>query len=210
MRLPVTIVSALLLLMTEMSEANSFVLTIRSGGETGVDRAALDAVLNYNATKNLPNLDNNAKKSSSSLSVQVTGWCPKGRLADEGEIPSKYPLNETPNKEFSQKIEWNVRDADATLVLSSSTTLQPDTGTNLTLKATEKMNKPCLPIFLDGDTETKAGDVLRWMNGNNVKDLNVAGPCESYCPGIHANARHFVTSLLEMFERNNEAGLLLS
>ncbi|CAI2182078.1 10701_t:CDS:1 [Funneliformis geosporum] len=198
--------------MTETSKTNSFVLTIRSDGETGVDRAALEAVLDYNenATKNIPNIDNNAKKSSSSL-FKVTGWCEKGRLADGEEIPSKYPLIETPTKGKFQKNEWNVRDSDGTLYLYSSGASKPDTGMEVTIEKVKEMNKPFQRIYLDKDIMTNASKLLGWMNDEKIKVLNVSGPSGSKGSEIYAKAYNFVTSFLKMYEKNlenNEAGLL--
>ena len=71
---------------------------IVSGGQTGVDRAALDWAL----ARGFP----------------CGGWCPAGRLAEDGPIPAEYPLTETPAAESSQRTEWNVRDSDATLIVA--------------------------------------------------------------------------------------------
>src|SRR6266498_4773221 len=158
-------------------------LTIRSGGQTGADRAALDAALHYNATANLPNLD-------------ITGWCPKGRLAEDGQIPSQYPLIETPTSLYSERTEWNIRDADATLVLLLSATVPPDHGTSFTIEKANELQKPSKIIFLDDDIMTNASQVLNWMNDNKVKTLNVAGPRESNCSGIYAEAYDFLNALL--------------
>ena len=72
---------------------------IVSGGQTGVDRAALDV--------------------ARELSLACGGWCPRGRRAEDGAIPARYPLVETPRAAYPQRTEWNVRDSDATLVLAS-------------------------------------------------------------------------------------------
>src|SRR4051794_33669346 len=72
-------------------------LVIISGGQTGVDRAALDAAMQ--------------------LRIACGGWCPLGRLAEDGRIPERYPLVETPSDDVAQRTEWNVRDCGAVLVL---------------------------------------------------------------------------------------------
>jgi len=67
---------------------------IVSGGQAGVDRAALDAAM--------------------ALGIDIGGWCPRGRRAIDGEIPAKYPLKETRGKSYQTRTMWNVRDSDAT------------------------------------------------------------------------------------------------
>src|SRR6266571_9073801 len=82
--------------------SNSFaamvVSKIVSGGQTGVDRAALDVALE--------------------LGIPCGGWCPRGRRAEDGIIPERYPLIETPTTAYPQRTERNVRDSDGTLVLT--------------------------------------------------------------------------------------------
>src|SRR3954447_23558628 len=96
-----------------------------SGGQTGVDRAALDVAL--------------------ALGIPCGGWCPKGRKAEDGPIPERYPLTETPSGSYSQRTRWNVRDADATLILTWG---QPTSGTLLTVNACRGTDKPHLVLDL--------------------------------------------------------------
>ncbi|CAG8544957.1 1294_t:CDS:1 [Acaulospora colombiana] len=159
-----------------MSEEKDTTFTIRSGGQTGVDRAALDAALRYRDH------------------VRVTGWCPRGRLAEDGEIPLEYPLVETTTDSYQERTELNIRDSDATLVLLLPLT-PPDQGTEYTLEKAKLLGKPFLRIFLD-DTTTKVNDVLEWTNRNKVKDLNVAGPRESSSPKIQNQAYKFMKAFL--------------
>ena len=73
-------------------------MSIISGGQTGADRAALDAALDWG--------------------IAVAGWCPKGRLAEDGLIDDHYPLKETPQRRYAQRTEWNVRDSNGTLIVA--------------------------------------------------------------------------------------------
>ena len=98
---------------------------IISGGQTGVDRAALDVAL--------------------AMGIDCGGWCPKGRRAEDGSIPSRYPLAETASPAYSQRTKRNVRDSDATLILARG---QPRGGTLLTKRTAVELGKPCLSIDL--------------------------------------------------------------
>lgn len=81
-------------------------ISIWSGGQTGADRTALDwAIANE---------------------VPHAGWCPKGRLAEDGPIPPCYQLKETPRKDYLQRTEWNVRDNDATMIFTVGRELAGD------------------------------------------------------------------------------------
>jgi hypothetical protein len=145
---------------------------IVSGGQTGVDRAALDVALK--------------------LGLPCGGWCPRGRRADDGRIDLRYPLTETPWDGYPQRTEWNVRDSDGTLVLTRDT---PDRGTVLTVELARRYGRPHLVIDLA--TPPDAEQVWAWAGENQVGVLNVAGPRESSCPGIHDEAAAFLRRVLK-------------
>src|SRR5260370_14589390 len=92
---------------------------IISGGQTGVDRAALDVALE--------------------LGLECGGWCPKGRRAEDGRIPKRYPLQETASHQYPPRTSMNVRLGEATLIV---TRCKPDRGTGLTLSLAEKYVNP--------------------------------------------------------------------
>src|SRR5436309_586670 len=98
---------------------------ILSGGQTGVDRAALDVAL--------------------ALGLPCDGWCPRGRKAEDGPLPDRYPLRETPTDAYAERTAWNVRDADGTLVLLRG---RPSGGTALTIELADRYGKPCLVLDL--------------------------------------------------------------
>jgi predicted Rossmann fold nucleotide-binding protein DprA/Smf involved in DNA uptake len=144
---------------------------IVSGGQTGVDRAALDVALQ--------------------LGLACGGWCPRGRRAEDGPIPGEYPLQETPTADYPERTEWNVRDSDGTLILARGA-LQG--GTALTRGWARRLGKPFLVVDLD--QPTCAADVRHWAECNRVGVLNVAGPRESESPGIYEQAVRFLRGLL--------------
>lgn len=144
---------------------------IASGGQTGVDRAALDVAL----ARGLP----------------CRGWCPRGRRAEDGPLPARYPLVETPGADYPQRTEWNVRDADATLVLYAA---KVDRGTALTCRLARRWRRPLLRLDLLDDPEPAR--LLPWLREQGVTVLNVAGPRESRSPGIYARARAFLERAL--------------
>jgi hypothetical protein len=142
-----------------------------SGGQTGVDRAALDVALD--------------------LHVPCGGWCPKGRRAEDGSLDARYPLMETPWWGYPQRTEWNVRDSDGTLVLTCGL---PDRGTRLTIELAARLRKPCL--VLDLTEQPSLAAVREWADLHHVKVLNVAGPRESESPGVATQAAHFLRRIL--------------
>jgi hypothetical protein len=125
------------------------------------------------------------------VGVAVGGWCPRGRRAEDGPIPNRYPLRETPTPVYAQRTAWNVRDADATLVLTRGA---PTGGTATTIDVARELGKTLRIVDLAESDEV--GSVVAWLRANDVKVLNVAGPRESTVPGIYAEAQRFVMSLL--------------
>ena len=144
---------------------------IVSGGQSGVDRGALDAAI--------------------TLGITHGGWCPRGRLAEDGPIPEQYRLTETDSPEYAVRTERNVVDSDATLILYRD---QLRGGTELTRQLARKHGKPCLPVDLNDPPDVR--EVSDWLNAHEPEVLNVAGPRESQSPGIGAQASAFVCRLL--------------
>ena len=154
---------------------------IISGGQTGVDRSALDVALE--------------------LGLEIGGWCPPGREALDGTIPLHYPLKEThnefsheaPNVPRSQRTERNVRDSDGTLVILPASQA-PDPGTQTTIMMADKMNKPYYVV--DPTDAENTEQVCLWMREMQISTLNVAGPSEKTLPGIELLAGQWLRALL--------------
>jgi hypothetical protein len=144
---------------------------IISGGQTGVDRAALDVALEFG--------------------IPCGGWCPRGRRAEDGPIDPKYPLKETKSEEYQFRTEANVIGADGTLILTLG---PPSGGTGFTVQMAIKHKKPLL-IF-DFKKKFEPNTILDWGRTHNIKILNVAGPRESKFPGIYEKAKKLLESIL--------------
>ena len=150
---------------------------IVSGGQTGADRAGLDAAV--------------------ALRLALGGWCPKGRRAEDGPIDAKYPLVETPRSAYTQRTEWNVRDSDATLVLVWER-LIPGGGTELTVKLAKKHNKPVLVVDVSEKRSQNTQQCLEdFVSNNSVKVLNIAGPRESTTVPVYEPCLEYLTSHLQ-------------
>jgi hypothetical protein len=138
--------------------------TVFSGGQTGVDRAALD----WARHRNIPH----------------GGWCPKGRLAADGPLPDRYQLRETDSEGYRQRTKLNVQDSDATLIFNLGIL---EGGTLQTVKFTQAMNRPVLVIQLDsGNHQDAASAMVVWLKSHAISTLNIAGPSEARRPGIYA------------------------
>ena len=156
-------------------------MKIISGGQTGVDRAALEAAI--------------------ALGIPHGGWCPRGRTAEDGPIPSRYELQETDSPDYAVRTERNVLDADATLIVYRG---RLSGGTELTAQLAERHGRACMVVDLHDPTEPEA--VRRWLDANRVEVLNVAGPRESQSPGIAVLAGEFLTRVVEDIGDQPDAG----
>lgn len=145
---------------------------IVSGGQTGVDRAALDAALD--------------------AGVAIGGWCPKGRRAEDGQVPPPYPLQETQSADYEERTRLNVRDSDGTLLLHAG---ELRGGTRWTAAVAGELGKPLLLVDLDVAPDPRGA--RDWLAAHHVRVLNVAGPRESERPGIGVLAQRFLQALLE-------------
>lgn len=147
---------------------------IISGGQTGVDRAALDFAIN----RGIPH----------------GGWCPRGRLAEDGVIPEKYQLSEMASAEYSERTKQNITDADATLILVNALPLTVTDGTVLTIEEVIKQAKPHLVVSLN-DLPEALSKVEEWIASNHFSILNIAGPRESQSPGIYSATIAFLNQI---------------
>ena len=143
-----------------------------SGGQSGVDRAALDIAIR----NELPH----------------GGWCPSGRRAEDGRIGKHYHLTEAATSEYAERTRLNVRDSDGSLILTRG---RPCGGTALTLEYAAACHKPCHVIDIDASTDVPA--FLDWLTRNNIRVLNIAGPRESKQPGIYAAACKVLQELID-------------
>lgn len=153
-------------------------LMIISGGQTGVDRGALDAAI----AKNMP----------------CGGWCPEGRLAEDGIIDNKYLLTELPNSGYRARTRKNVEDSDATVIIYFSY-IALRGGTELTLATCIKKHRPYL--LIDGeelDTTRTAERLVQFVQDYNIKRLNFAGPRGSGVPKAQSYTQSAVEKMLHL------------
>ena len=136
---------------------------IISGGQTGAARAALDFDITH--------------------AVPLGGWCPKGRRAEDGAIPERYALQETPSREYNQRTERNVRDWDATAIFTMRATL---TGVSkLSAEFATKHGKPWLHLARAAGSDPERR-LREFLDPHAVKVLNAAGSRASKEPEVAA------------------------
>jgi len=139
------------------------VLKIISGGQTGVDRAALDFAIANNITHG--------------------GKCPNGRRAEDGVLDEKYQLTETAESESIHRTRANVQESDGTVVFTHGPLRG---GSRITANHASKRHKPCLHLDLKAFTPEKAAHHLHaWVAKNRIRILNIAGPRASHAPKIY-------------------------
>ena len=150
-------------------------MRIVSGGQTGADRAALDAAME--------------------MGIECGGWVPLGRLAEDGTIPDRYPnLREAGSSDPAVRTECNVRDADATVVFSHG---PPVGGTALTERLARGFGRPFLCLDLDRLTESRAAAELRqWLSEQRPGILNIAGARQSEDPRIYDAVKRVLRAAL--------------
>ncbi|MDZ7698158.1 MAG: putative molybdenum carrier protein [Deltaproteobacteria bacterium] len=136
---------------------------IISGGQTGADRAALDAAIRFK--------------------IPHGGWVPKGRRAEDGWISERYQLKEMPTGHYWRRTEQNVLDSEGTLIFS----LGPlKGGSELTLKLTKKHRRPSLHLNLEEiSVSDSAQHAVAFIQQHHIHILNIAGPRASESPGIY-------------------------
>lgn len=144
---------------------------IVSGGQTGVDRAALDIAI--------------------ALHISHGGWCPRNRLSEDGRIPETYRLTETGSGEYPDRTRRNILDSHGTLILYQS---QLHGGTKLTWQLAKKLGMPYQ--LTDLHRAWRTPPIRRWITDHKITVLNVAGPRESSHPGIGEQAARFLKGLL--------------
>jgi Circularly permutated YpsA SLOG family len=159
-------------------------MKLLSGGQSGVDRAVLDVAIERG--------------------IDYGGWCPKGGWAEDLPEPpgllAKYPqLKETPLADPVQRTEWNVRDADACMILIEAGGVEVSKGTALARELAHRHRKPLLVVDLAApETVDSATLWLRFQQRRVGAKLALAigGPRQSEAPGIYARAKTFIDALL--------------
>ena len=148
---------------------------IVSGGQTGVDRGALDAAL--------------------ASGSPCGGWCPEGRLAEDGAISDIYPLQELPNGHYRHRTRKNVEDSDGTVIIYFGAL---EGGTELTLQCCIQLQKPYKLIDAAEFTESRAAQIItEFISTHHIERLNVAGPRASEEPLAYPYAKETIRLLLQ-------------
>lgn len=168
------------LISDKLNQGIMLLKKIISGGQTGVDRGALDAAL--------------------AVSFPCGGWCPAGRKAEDGPIPAKYPVEELFGAGYEQRTRRNVLDSDGTLILY----FEELSGRTLkTFRYCEHLRKPVLKVNVAETTVDQAAtQVADFVRREQIGCLNVAGPRESRAPEVSQIANEIIS--LVLYDRVSE------
>jgi hypothetical protein len=160
----------------EKSDQLTMIKKIISGGQTGVDQAALDVAIN--------------------LGIPHGGWIPRGRKTENGILPAQYQLKEMPTSSYPKRTEQNVIDSDGTLIISHG---KLTGGSLFTLKMAKEHRRPCLHIDLSkGNAFEDAMKINTWIETNQIEVLNVAGPRASKDPEIYEEVKTLLQTAYHM------------
>jgi putative molybdenum carrier protein len=151
-------------------------LKIISGGQTGVDRAALDVALRHE--------------------IRCGGWCPAGRLDEFGKIPDHYPIQELQGGGFTERTLQNVKDSDGTVVIYPG---ELRGGTDQTVRFCVELKRPHELINASKISAEDAAKLIGdFVDKNKIKILNVAGPRQSEWPEGYAYASRALSAFLKL------------
>lgn len=160
---------------TPVDSDNRPSLTIVSGAQTGVDRAALDAALQRGQP--------------------CGGWCPEGRRAEDGVIDARYPVIELEGGGYLERTERNVRDSDATVIIYFG---RLEGGTRATHDFCKTHDKPCLLIDAQQlDADAAAMRIAAFVSQLEAQRLNFAGPRASGAPAAYDYTLRAVGAFLD-------------
>lgn len=148
-------------------------MKILSGGQTGADRAALDAAID--------------------LGLPLAGWLPRGRKTEDGPLPPRYALREMDSDSYRDRTEKNIIDSDGTLIVSFG---PPTGGSALTEALALKHDRPCLVLDLEQLHLPAAVRALeKWIRQYTIRTMNVAGPRASGEPRIYEAVRRLLLAV---------------
>ena len=156
-------------------------MKIISGGQTGVDRAALDAAPRHG--------------------IESGGWCPTGRLDESGRIPDRYQVKELENGGSTKRTLQNVKDSDGTIIIYPG---KLSGGTEQTLHFCVEQRRPHELIDASNISTEKAAQLIAdFVCENNIEILNVAGPRQSEWPEGYGYAAQVLDIFLNSIMSKN-------
>ncbi|MEA2013482.1 MAG: putative molybdenum carrier protein [Verrucomicrobiota bacterium] len=159
---------------------NSKIIKIVSGGQTGADRGGLDAAIE--------------------LRVTHGGWCPKGRLSEDGSIPLKYNQKENTNKNYLKRTEKNVVDSSSTIILTVG---KLKGGSKRTADFAEQYKRPCLVIDVNNNRKEIISEIVEWLENLHDSEivLNVAGSRGSKAPNLQKDVKEILIAVLSKINK---------